>query len=146
MDAMEYSNEPAPPPVMAAADTEVGLHSITDGTTELMKAVRLAAFAFVFAAAAAAAESDPQNVASQASPTTAPRSGQRQSLDDAWWTGPIFASTAMTLPQGHYLIEPDFYDLISYGSYDDRWAKQASAHSSAVRSFSFLIYGVTDSF
>jgi hypothetical protein len=126
-----------------------GRHGIlerTDGSTALMSAVWFGAFAFVSAAGAAAAQSDAQNVADQASPPTAPQSGQRQALDDAWWTGPIFASTATTLPQGHYLIEPDFYDLISYGSYDDRWAKQASARTNAVRSLSFLIYGVTDSF
>ena len=30
----------------------------------------------------------------------------RQSLDDAWWTGPMLAPSAATLPQGHFLIEP----------------------------------------
>jgi hypothetical protein len=30
----------------------------------------------------------------------------RQSLDDAWWTGPMLAPSAATLPRGHFLIEP----------------------------------------
>ena len=29
-----------------------------------------------------------------------------QSLDDAWWTGPMLAPSAATLPRGHFLIEP----------------------------------------
>jgi hypothetical protein len=30
----------------------------------------------------------------------------RQALDDAWWTGPLLAAGANTLPKGHVLIEP----------------------------------------
>ena len=41
---------------------------------------------------------------------------QRQALDDAWWTGPVIANSATTLPQGHYLIEPYLYDVISDGA------------------------------
>jgi hypothetical protein len=37
----------------------------------------------------------------------------RQSRDDAWWTGPMLANGAETLPQGHYLIEPYVYDVIA---------------------------------
>ena len=28
----------------------------------------------------------------------------RQSRDDAWWTGPLLAASAATLPQGHFLV------------------------------------------
>ncbi len=55
----------------------------------------------------------------------------RQSLDDAWWTGPIIANSAATLPQGHYLIEPYFFDVIS----DD---------AESFGSLTFMLYGVTD--
>jgi hypothetical protein len=34
-----------------------------------------------------------------------------QSLDDAWWTGPLVAYSAHSLPQGHLLIEPYLYDV-----------------------------------
>ena len=37
----------------------------------------------------------------------------RQSLDDAWWSGPMLAPSAATLPRGHFLIEPYLYDVIA---------------------------------
>ena len=55
----------------------------------------------------------------------------RQSLDDAWWTGPIIANSAVTLPQGHYLIEPYLYDVIT----DD---------AESFGSLTFMLYGATD--
>ena len=42
-----------------------------------------------------------------------PSSVVRQSLDDAWWTGPMLAPSAATLPRGHFLIEPYLYDVIA---------------------------------
>ena len=30
----------------------------------------------------------------------------RQSLDDAWWTGPLLASGASTQPKGHIMFVP----------------------------------------
>ena len=51
---------------------------------------------------------------------------QRQSLDDAWWTGPILAASASTLPQGHALIEPYLYDVISNGRYDSEGERRDS--------------------
>jgi hypothetical protein len=58
---------------------------------------------------------------------------ERQSLDDAWWTGPMLANSARTLPQGHKLIESYLFDDIQ-------------GNSSAYRSFNYLLYGVTDRF
>ena len=55
----------------------------------------------------------------------------RQSLDDAWWTGPIIANSAVTLPQGHYLIEPYLYDVIS-------------EDAESFGSLTFMLYGATD--
>lgn len=40
-------------------------------------------------------------------------SAERQSLQDAWWTGPLLANSANTLPRGHFLVEPYIYDVIS---------------------------------
>ncbi len=59
------------------------------------------------------------------------RPESRQALDDAWWTGPIMANSAATLPQGHFLVEPYLYDAIS----DD-------GHSFG--SLTYLLYGATD--
>ena len=54
-----------------------------------------------------------------------------QSLDDAWWTGPLIAASAATLPQGHVLFEPYLLDI-------------ASRQQSNYASISFLYYGLTD--
>ncbi|QNK02516.1 transporter [Dyella telluris] len=48
-----------------------------------------------------------QDVAATAAP---------QSREDAWWTGPMMANSAETLPPGHILLEPYLYDVTSKGS------------------------------
>ncbi len=63
---------------------------------------------------------------------TAPLSSTvRQSLDDAWWTGPMLAPSAATLPRGHLLIEPYLYDV-------------TSAHSNGFGSLTYVNYGLAD--
>jgi hypothetical protein len=62
-----------------------------------------------------------------ASPSTV----ERQSLDDAWWTGPMLAPSAATLPRGHLLIEPYLYDV-------------NSAHSNGLGSLTYINYGLAD--
>lgn len=39
-----------------------------------------------------------------------------QTRDNAWWTGPMLANSAETLPQGHVLAEPYLYDIQTKGS------------------------------
>jgi hypothetical protein len=41
----------------------------------------------------------------------------RAAMHAARWTGPMLASTAETLPQGHFYTEPYFYDGISGGDH-----------------------------
>jgi hypothetical protein len=60
-----------------------------------------------------------------------PCSAVRESLDDAWWTGPMLANSAATLPRGHFLIEPYFYDI-------------AGAHSNGFGSRTYVLYGLAD--
>lgn len=60
-----------------------------------------------------------------------PTSVVRQSLDDAWWTGPMLAPSAATLPRGHVLIEPYLYDVIS-------------PHSHGFGSLTYVNYGLVD--
>jgi len=55
----------------------------------------------------------------------------RQSLDDAWWTGPMLANSAETLPTGHMLVEPYVYDVTSKGT--DAFGSRA-----------YVLYGLTD--
>ena len=68
---------------------------------------------------------------SAAVPAFATDAPPRQSRDDAWWTGPIIANSAVTLPQGHYLIEPYLFDVIT----DD---------AESFGSLTFMLYGATD--
>lgn len=55
----------------------------------------------------------------------------RQSRDDAWWTGPMLANGAETLPAGHMLIEPYLYDVMTPGV--DAFGSRA-----------YVLYGLTD--
>lgn len=62
--------------------------------------------------------------------TPAP-SPTRQPLSEAWWTGPMLAASAGTLPQGHVLIEPYVYTTIA-------------ARTNGWGSLSYLLYGLTN--
>jgi hypothetical protein len=82
--------------------------------------------------------------AAQASEAAAPV--QQQSLDDAWWTGPIIAAGAGTLPQGHALVEPYLYDVIRYGRYDRDGNERSASRAHHYGSLTYMLYGVTDRF
>ena len=41
----------------------------------------------------------------------------RAAMESARWTGPLLASTAETLPKGHFYTEPYFFDVISGGDH-----------------------------
>ncbi len=41
----------------------------------------------------------------------------RTAMKDARWTGPLLASNANTLPEGHVYTEPYFFDAISGGEH-----------------------------
>ena len=72
----------------------------------------------------AAVDADPQLA-------TAPDQIVRQSTDDAWWTGPMLANSAGTLPPGHILVEPYWYDI-------------HSAHADSYGSRAYMLYGLAD--
>lgn len=42
----------------------------------------------------------------------------RAAMSSARWTGPLLASTAETLPQGHFYTEPYFFDTIASGQHN----------------------------
>ncbi|MEO7366082.1 MAG: hypothetical protein ABIW03_07165 [Sphingomicrobium sp.] len=42
----------------------------------------------------------------------------RDAMQSARWTGPLLASNANTLPQGHFYTEPYFYDVIAGGRHN----------------------------
>jgi hypothetical protein len=68
----------------------------------------------------------------------------RQSRDDAWWTGPLLAPSASTLPQGHVLIEPYLYDAKPYGHFDGAGDRHGVARENDFGSLTYLNYGLTD--
>jgi hypothetical protein len=61
-----------------------------------------------------------------------------QSLNDAWWTGPLLAPSANTLPRGHFLIEPYLYDVITQGSYDSKGTRQSAPHENGFGSLTYI--------
>src|ERR1700730_1381205 len=80
-----------------------------------------------------AQEAAPKSSVERAS-DNAPTAGlNRQALDDAWWTGPLLAPNASTLPRGHFLIEPYLYDVIG-------------AHSNGFGSLTYINYGLANRF
>jgi hypothetical protein len=69
----------------------------------------------------------------------------RQALEDAWWTGPILAPSAATLPQGHFLVEPYLYDSISYARYDADGDSNNTTDTHFLGSQTYVLYGLRDS-
>jgi hypothetical protein len=70
----------------------------------------------------------------------------RRALDDAWWTGPIVAAGAGTLPPGHMLIEPYVYDVIRDARYDADGDRVSVPRSHSYGSSAYVLYGLTDRF
>jgi hypothetical protein len=66
-------------------------------------------------------------VFAQANPDTTHRN--RQAIGDAWWTGPMLAASAGTLPPGHLLFEPYFYDIVE-------------PHTNGLGSRAYIVYGL----
>lgn len=73
-----------------------------------------------------------------------PADRAHQSPDEAWWTGPLVAASASTLPQGHLLVEPYVTDLMKIGRFNANGTREDSPSSSAYGSFTYINYGVTD--
>lgn len=90
-----------------------------------------------------AAWNAPAHAQGVAAPSPAPR---HEALSDAWWTGPLLAPAAGTLPRGHILVEPYLYDVIQYGSYDAHGTLKPAMHTNNYGSLTYIIYGVTDRF
>jgi hypothetical protein len=74
----------------------------------------------------------------------APADPTRQALSDAWWTGPLLAASASTLPKGHVLIEPYVFDVIARGHFDEQGNRHSVSREHTVGSLTYMLYGVTD--
>ena len=70
----------------------------------------------------------------------------RQSLDDAWWTGPLLAAGAAALPKGHVLFEPYFFDVDTYARFDSSGNRRDIGDRHYLGSQSYLLYGLVDDF
>lgn len=70
----------------------------------------------------------------------------QQSLDEAWWTGPLLAPSPATLPQGHWLVEPYLYHSITYGQFDRDGTLRSAAAASQTGSQTYIEYGLVDRF
>ena len=81
-------------------------------------------------------------VGGQAPPASS--AGTRQSLDDAWWTGPMLAPSASTLSRGHFLIEPYLFDVTVQGRYDRDGVRRGAAHANSFGSLTYIEYGLAD--
>jgi hypothetical protein len=81
----------------------------------------------------ASAEATSSDDNAQLPQTASPAGAGRQALDDAWWTGPLLAPNASTLPRGHFLIEPYLYDVIG-------------THSNGFGSLTYINYGLVNRF
>lgn len=95
--------------------------------------VLVACIAFLAGAAVAKAQS---------TPIPSPSPPPRQALSDAWWTGPLLAPSAGTLPRGHVLVEPYVFDVGQYGEYNARGAQNPATHSNSYGSLTYIIYGL----
>ena len=81
-----------------------------------------------------------------ASIAAAQSSNPRESMADAWWTGPLLAPSANTLPQGHMLIEPYVYDVTTQGFYNSTGTRVSAPHANEFGSLTYFNYGLFNKF
>jgi hypothetical protein len=81
--------------------------------------------------------------AQQSSP---PSAASHQALDDAWWTGPLLAPSAATLPRGHILIEPYLYDVTTQGLYNSSGDRVRAPRNNEFGSLTYMNYGLLNRF
>jgi len=70
----------------------------------------------------------------------------REALPEAWWTGPLLAPSANTLPRGHVLVEPYLFDVISQGFYNTHGTRISSPHANGLGSLTYINYGLANKF
>lgn len=67
-----------------------------------------------------------------------------QSREDAWWTGPMLAASGASLPQGHSLVEPYLFNVITNARFDADGNRHAVATDNTLGSLTYMLYGLTD--
>lgn len=76
--------------------------------------------------------------------TTQPIGPEPEAMGDAWWTGPLLAPNAATLPQGHFYVEPYLYDELPYTRYDNQGRTHPAPYGNDFGSLTYINYGLTD--
>lgn len=79
-----------------------------------------------------------------AAPATVRADEGRQSVDDAWWTGPLLAAGANTVPRGHLYLEPYLFDAMVRGHFDGSGQRRGVPHEHDFGSQSYVVYGLFD--
>ena len=69
---------------------------------------------------------------------------QQEAREDAWWTGPMLAASAATLPAGHMLLEPYLFDDISNAHFDSGGERHSGPYEHDLGSLTYILYGLTD--
>jgi hypothetical protein len=85
-------------------------------------------------AIATAGAGPPPGAETTPEPTNIPEPGvgaAEQPLEEAWWTGPMLASGAGTLPKGRWLVEPYLFDVKTDGA-------------DSLGSLTYILYGLDD--
>jgi hypothetical protein len=77
--------------------------------------------------------------------TLAQQPSPHEGLVDAWWTGPLLAPSANTLPKGHFLLEPYLYDVTTQGFYNSNGTRVAP-HANSFGSLTYINYGLANKF
>jgi hypothetical protein len=67
-----------------------------------------------------------------------------QSREDAWWTGPMLAASGASLPQGHFLVEPYLFNIVTNGRLDANGDRHSVRAENDLGSLTYMLYGLTD--
>lgn len=62
-----------------------------------------------------------------------------------WWTGPLFASHARTIPAGKINLQPYFGYYVTQGNYTNDWSIQSAPHFSSLGPIAYINLGLTES-
>jgi hypothetical protein len=81
-----------------------------------------------------------------APPPIQPAASNEESIDDAWWTGPLVAPNPTALPVGTFLAEPYFTGNINYGQYGSGWGMSRKPNSYSAGTAWLLEYGLLPNF
>jgi hypothetical protein len=63
---------------------------------------------------------------------------------EAWFTGPMLANTAATLPRGHVAVETYLYDVSVQGAFDRDGRRHSTTHANSFGTLTYAVYGLRD--